>query len=310
MQINLEKIKKEKSIKQLLEFGIIIFDKPATLDPTHCNNDSSASRSRSDCTSFDVSDFVRRKLKLNKTSHFGTLDPMVTGVLPIALGRAVKLTGFFLGEDKEYIGTMRIHEDVSLDDIRKVINEKFMGTIIQLPPVRSSVKRQEREREIKKFELLEKNGKEVSFLVECQGGTYVRKLVHDLGEAMGIGAHMIGLKRIRAGIFKEKEMTSKEEFEKAVNEFEKGEEKRLRKIIIPAEIVSEVYPVVEIKEEFANLILHGSPVYYKFLVKKQDFETGKIICVFGEEKFVGMFKVINEKEFFARSEFTLQQVNK
>ncbi|MEK6827036.1 MAG: hypothetical protein AABX99_00960, partial [Nanoarchaeota archaeon] len=164
MKINLEKLKEKKSIKQLLEFGIIVFDKPATLDPAHCNNDSSASRSRSDCTSFDVSDFVRQKLKLNKTSHFGTLDPMVTGVLPIALGRAVKLTGYFLGEDKEYIGTMRIHEDVSLDDIRKVINEKFMGTIIQLPPVRSSVKRQEREREIKKFELLEKKGKEVSFL--------------------------------------------------------------------------------------------------------------------------------------------------
>jgi H/ACA ribonucleoprotein complex subunit 4 len=291
MKINLEKIKKEKSIKELLEFGIIIFDKPA------------------DCTSFDISDFVRRQLRLNKTSHFGTLDPMVTGVLPIALGRAVKLTGYFLGEDKEYIGTMRIHEDVSLDEIRKVINEKFMGTIIQLPPVRSSVKRQEREREIKKFELLEKKGKEVSFLVECQGGTYVRKLVHDLGEQMGIGAHMIGLKRIRAGIFKEKDMTSKEEFEKAVDEYEKGNEKPLRKIIIPAEIVSEVYPVVEVKKDFVNLILHGSPIYYKFLVKKQDFETGKIICVFGDEKFVGMFKVINEKEFFSRSEFTLQQVN-
>ena len=292
MKINLNKLKEKKSIKQLLEFGIIIFNKPA------------------DCTSFDVSDFVRQKLKLNKTSHFGTLDPMVTGVLPIALGRAVKLTGYFLGEDKEYVGIMRIHEDVSLEDIKKVINEKFMGTIIQLPPVRSSVKRQEREREIKKFELLEKDGKEVSFLVECQGGTYVRKLVHDLGEEMKIGAHMIGLKRIRAGIFTDKEMVSKEDFEKAVEEYENGNEKLLRKIIIPAEIVSEVYPIVEVKEEFVNLILHGSPVYYKFLEKKQDFETGKIICLFQKEKFVGMFRVINEGEFFARSQFILQPINK
>ena len=292
MQINLEKIKKEKSIKQFLEFGIIVFDKP------------------DNCTSFDVSDFVRKKLKLNKTSHFGTLDPMVTGVLPIALGRAVKLTGFFLGEDKEYIGTMRIHEDVSLEDIRKIIKEKFMGTIIQLPPVRSSVKRQEREREIKKFELLEKKGKEVSFLVECQGGTYVRKLVHDLGEAIGIGAHMIGLKRIRAGIFTNKEMVSKEDFEKAVEEFEKGDEKRLRKIIIPAEIVSEVYPVVEVKKEFVDMILHGAPIYHKFLTKKLNWENGKKFCLFDGEKFIGMFKVINEGDYFARSEFTFQQVNK
>jgi H/ACA ribonucleoprotein complex subunit 4 len=171
--MDIEKLKERKTIKELLEFGLINFDKPA------------------DCTSFDVVDFVRKKLKLRKASHFGTLDPMVTGVLPLALNRAVKLTGFFIGEDKEYTGVMRMHEDVSLEEIRKVIEKKFVGKIIQLPPVRSSVKRQEREREIKKFELLEKDGKDISFIVECQGGTYIRKLVHDLGEEMKIGAHMI-----------------------------------------------------------------------------------------------------------------------
>jgi H/ACA ribonucleoprotein complex subunit 4 len=288
--MNIEKLKKERTIKELLEFGIIVFDKPA------------------DCTSFDVSDFVRRQLRLRKTSHFGTLDPMVTGVLPISLNRATKLTGFFLGEDKEYIGTMRIHEDVSLEDIKKVINEKFMGTIIQLPPVRSSVKRQERERDIMKFELLEKKGKEISFLVECQGGTYVRKLVHDLGEEMKIGAHMIGLKRIRAGIFKENQMTSKEDFEKAVDEYERGNEKPLREIIIPAEIVSEVYPVIEVKKEFIDMIKHGAPIYHKFLAKKSNLENGKKFCLFDDDKFVGMFKVINEGDYFARSEFTFQEI--
>jgi len=289
-KININKLKEKKSIKELLEFGIIIFDKPA------------------DCTSFDVSDFVRRQLRLRKTSHFGTLDPMVTGVLPISLNRATKLTGFFLGEDKEYIGTMRIHEDVSLEDIKKVIKEKFMGTIIQLPPVRSSVKRQERERDIMKFELLEKKGKEISFLVECQGGTYVRKLVHDLGEEMKIGAHMIGLKRIRAGIFKEDQMVSREDFGKAVDEYEKGNEKPLRKMIIPAEIVSEVYPIIEVKKEFIDMIMHGAPIYHKFLVKKSNLETGKKFCLFDGEKFIGMFRVINEGDYFARSEFTLQEI--
>jgi len=288
--MDIEKLKKNKTIAELLEYGIIIFDKPA------------------DCTSFDVSDFVRRKLKLRKTSHFGTLDPMVTGVLPIALNRAVKLTGYFLGEDKEYIGAMRMHEDVSLAEIKKVIDKKFMGTIIQLPPVRSSVKRQEREREIKKFELLEKKGKDISFLVECQGGTYVRKLVHDLGEEMKIGAHMIGLKRIRAGIFLEKNMTSKEEFEKAVEEYFNGDEKLLRKIIIPAEIMSEVYPIVEVKKEFVEKILHGSPIDEKFLVKKQKMEKNKIISIFEDEKFIGMYKVINEGNIFAKSQFVLQEI--
>jgi H/ACA ribonucleoprotein complex subunit 4 len=290
MQINIAKLKEKKTIKELIEFGIIIFDKPA------------------DCTSFDVSDFVRKELRLRKTSHFGTLDPMVTGVLPISLNRATKLTGFFLGEDKEYIGTMRIHEDVSLEDIKKVIDEKFMGTIIQLPPVRSRVKRQERERDIKKFELLKKDGKEVSFLVECQGGTYVRKLVHDLGEEMKIGAHMIGLKRIRAGIFTDKQMTSKEDFEKAIDEYEMGNEKPLREIIIPAEIVSEIYPVVEVKEEPVARILHGQPLYHKDLKEKYKIDKDKIVCAFSGSNFVGMFKVVNEKTIFAKPMFVFQEI--
>ena len=107
MKIDVEKIKKEKTIQDLLEFGIINIDKP------------------SGPTSFDISDFVRKKLGLRKTSHFGTLDPMVTGVLPIALNRGCKLTGFFLGEDKEYVGIMRIHEEISLKDVEKMIKEKF-----------------------------------------------------------------------------------------------------------------------------------------------------------------------------------------
>ena len=289
--MEIEKLKKKKTIQELLEFGIIVFDKPA------------------DWTSFDVVEFVRRKLKLRKTSHFGTLDPIVTGVLPIALNRAVKLSGFFIGEDKEYIGTMHMHEEVSLEEIKKVIDEKFIGKIIQLPPVRSAVKRAEREREIKKFELLEKKGKNISFLVECQGGTYVRKLVHNLGEEMKIGAHMIGLKRIRAGIFLEKQMVSKEDFENAVDEYEKGNEKPLRKIIIPAEIVSEVYPIVDVKKEFVEKILHGSPIDDKFLLKKQKMEKDKIISVFNNDKFIGMFKIVNQENIFAKPMFVMQPIN-
>lgn len=289
--MDIKEIKKKKSVKELLEFGIINIDKPQNM------------------TSFDVSDFVRRKLKTRKTSHFGTLDPMVTGVLPIALNRACKLTGFFLGEDKEYIGTMRIHKDVPLEKIREAIKKGFIGKIMQLPPVRSRVKRQEREREIKKFELLEKNGKDVSFIVECQGGTYIRKLIHDLGEEIEIGSHMIQLRRIRAGIFKEKEIVKMQDFEKAVEEYEKGNDKKLREIIIPAEIVSEVYSSIEVKKEFVDKLLHGSPIDSKFLTRKEKIEKNKIICVFAGEQFIGMYKVINEKNILAKPEFVLQEIN-
>src|SRR3989338_1590357 len=123
MKIDVEKLKKEKSIQELLEFGIINLDKP------------------SGPTSFDISDFVRKKLQLRKTSHFGTLDPKVKGVLPIALNRGCKLTGFFLGEDKEYVGIMRLHEEISTKELQEKINKKFLGKIKQLPPVKSRVAR-------------------------------------------------------------------------------------------------------------------------------------------------------------------------
>lgn len=288
--MNIEKLREQKTTDELLEFGMINFDKPA------------------DWTSFDVVDFVRKRLRLRKTSHFGTLDPMVTGVLPIALNRGVKLSGFFIGEDKEYEGTMRIHEDVSIEEIKKVIKEKFIGKIMQLPPVKSRVKRQEREREIKKFELLGKEGKDVFFRVECQGGTYIRKLIHDLGEELGIGAQMTGLRRIRAGIFKVEKSVTKEDFEKAVEEYFKGDEKKLRDIIIPAEIVSEVYPSANVRKEFIEKIFHGAPIDYKFLTEKKDLEKGKIVCIFSDERFIGMFKVVNENSFFARPEFVLQPI--
>ncbi|MEJ2267783.1 MAG: RNA-guided pseudouridylation complex pseudouridine synthase subunit Cbf5 [Nanoarchaeota archaeon] len=289
--MNLKKLKQQKSIQELLEFGIINFDKPA------------------DWTSFDVVNYVKRTLGLRKTSHFGTLDPMVTGVLPVALNRACKLTGFFIGEDKEYEGVMRIHTDISLEEIKKKIEEKFIGKIMQMPPVKSRVKRQLREREIYKFNLIKKDGKRIYFRVECEGGTYIRKLIHDLGESLGIGAHMIELRRIRAGIFLEKNCITKKEFEKAVEEFEKGNEKFLREIIIPAEIISDVYEIVEIKKDNLKKIFTGKPIHKEDLIKLKNFEKGKIISVFCEDRFIGMYKIINGKDIFAKAEFVMQPIS-
>jgi len=287
----LKKLKKQKSTKELLEFGIINIDKP------------------SGPTSFDISEFVMKKLGLRKTSHFGTLDPKVTGVLPIGLNRACKLTGFFIGEDKEYVGIMRIHKDTDLKEIKKVIKEKFTGKITQLPPVKSRVKREERIREIKKFRILEKDGKNLLFLAEVQGGTYIRKLISDLGDYMKIGAHMLELRRIRAGIFREDDSVNLYDLEKAVDEYEKGDEKSLREMIIPGEIISELYPVVQIKEVYVERVFHGSPIYYQHLVdKKVEYKKDDLICIFSGERFIGVYKIVNEKEIFANPRFVLQPI--
>ncbi|MCA9488010.1 MAG: RNA-guided pseudouridylation complex pseudouridine synthase subunit Cbf5 [Nanoarchaeota archaeon] len=279
------------SINKLLEFGIINIDKP------------------SGPTSFTVSDFVRKKLKLRKTSHFGTLDPKVTGVLPIALNRACKLTGYFLGEDKEYVGIARFHESIEKNKIEEVIRKKFLGTIIQKPPVRSRVKRQDRPRTIRAFEILEQdseNPKDFLFRAEVQGGTYIRKLIDDLGKELGIGAHMLELRRTRAGIFKEDSIVNLYDFEKAVEEHEKGNSKPLEKMIIPAEIVKEVYPEVKIESKRLNQIFTGKPIHKEDLISKKKFEKGEIVSVFSEDKFVGMYEIIDGKEIYAKAKFVMQ----
>ncbi|MFH1801264.1 MAG: RNA-guided pseudouridylation complex pseudouridine synthase subunit Cbf5 [archaeon] len=290
----------KKSIKEILEFGIINIDKP------------------SGPTSFNVSDFVRKSMKeigVRKTSHFGTLDPKVTGVLPIALNRACKLTGFFLGEDKEYVGIMRFHKEISIKDLNRIIEEKFLGKIKQIPPVKSRVKRQEREREIKSFKILEQDKNDFLFRVECEGGTYIRKLVDDLGKELGIGAHMLELRRIRAGIFSEedKEYPSVNlyDFEKAVEEYKKGNEKLLIKILIPAEeAIRKIYPVAEIKKDNLKQIFTGKPIHSKDLIEKKGFEKGEIICVFCRGKFIGMYEVINSDGVFAKPKFVMQEIKK
>ena len=317
--INLKKIKQSKSIQELLEFGIININKP------------------SGPTSFNISDYVRKSLGLRKTSHFGTLDPKVTGVLPIALNRACKLTGYFIGEDKEYVGIMRMHGDViwtpkgvprkisgeilTRGKIKKMIKEKFMGVIKQTPPVKSRVKRQEREREIMKFKLLEVDKRDILFHVECQGGTYIRKICDDLGRELGVGAHMLELRRVRAGIFKEDgtlKGTSKDypsvnlyDFEKAVEEYKSGDDKLLRGMIIPGEVISKLHQVVKIKEDNLAKILTGKPIHEDDLVKKvkvNEGAKGEIISVFCGEKFVGMYEIKNTEHVFAKAKFVIQDL--
>lgn len=289
--MNIEKIKQNKTIHELLEFGIINIDKP------------------SGPTSFSVSEFVCKKLNLRKTSHFGTLDPKVTGVLPVALNRACKLTGYFLGENKTYAGIMRIHEELSMEKIKEVIKEKFLGKISQVPPLKSRVKRVERKREIHYFELIEQVGKDILFKVKCEGGTYIRKLIDDLGSELGIGAHMLELRRTDAGIFDESFAVNLYEFEKAVDEYKNGEDKLLKEIIIPAETaIKKVYPVVEIKNENLKQIFTGKPIYRKDVVKDDGWKVDAVVSVFCEDKFIGMYKIIRGSEILAKPEFVMQPI--
>lgn len=295
-KINIEKLRQEKSISELLEFSILNIDKP------------------SGPTSFWVSDFVRERLGLRKTSHFGTLDPKVTGVLPIALNRACKLTGYFLGHDKEYAGIMHLHAEIEEKKLKEEI-KKFIGNIMQLPPVKSRVKREERQRTVYSFDILEfdKEKKDVLFRTKVQAGTYIRKLCSDIGLKIG-GAHMTELRRTKAGIFSEtdSEFVNLYEFADAVEKYKQGDEEKLKKMLIPGEIISKILPVVQIKkdDEIINKLYNGSPVFYEFLKKQLKFNVGDKIAIFSGNKFVEVARVVNEKQILAKPEFVMGPTSK
>lgn len=278
----------EKPIKELLKFSIINIDKP------------------SGPTSFTVSQYVSKSLRIKKTSHLGTLDPQVSGVLPIALDRACRLNEYLMHKDKTYVGIIRVHKEISLEKLREEA-KKFIGKIVQLPPVRSSVKRAVREREVKSFDILEENGKDFLFMTKVQAGTYIRKLCSDLGEKIG-GAHMLELRRIEAGLFKEENSITLYEFDKIIKEYKNGNDKPLRKILISGEIVNEMFPKINIRKDVLKKLYTGSPIFRSFLEKEQNIdEIEKLskIVVYCEEKFVGVYEFINSKDLIAKPEFVL-----
>ncbi len=292
MKIDLEKMKKGLATKDLLEFGIININKPR--GPT----------------SFTVSDFVRKIAPTSKTSHFGTLDPKVTGVLPIAMNRACKLTGYFIGEDKEYVGIMRMHDEISIDVVRSMIEKKFIGEIIQMPPVKSRVKRQLRPRMIYEFELLEQGGCDILFRTKCQGGTYIRKLCSDLGDELGVGAHMLELRRTNAGIFFEDDdmypCVSLYELEEAVKEYEDGDDETLRRMIIPGEVIMTLHKTVEAKADTLKYLYVGRPLREDDLTeesKEIELVCGETVCVFCDGRFVGIYEVKDDAGALAKAKF-------
>lgn len=271
-------------MKKNLNFSILNIDKP------------------SGPTSFQISDYVRKSLGLSKTSHMGTLDPKVTGVLPITLGRACRLSQWLMGHDKKYVGIMRLHESITKKDLEEKM-KPFIGKITQLPPKKSSVKRAEREREIKSFKILEKSGKDVLFETEVQAGTYIRKLIHDLGETLE-GAHMLELRRTKAGYFSEDQsnLINLYNLDKAVEEYKSGDLKKLEDYLVPAEeVIRNVLPVVQINPNSLKQILTGKPLFKEDIVG--DIPEEETFALFHKEQFISINKKYIEGDIIAKPEF-------
>ena len=160
---------------------------------------------------------------------------------------------------KEYIAVMQLHKEVPERKLREVVNE-FVGRIYQRPPVRSSVKRSLRVKTVYSIEILEFSYPYVLMRVHCEHGTYVRKLIHDIGEVLGVGAHMRELRRIRTGPFKEDEtLKTMHELSEALYLYkELGDESKLRSLILPMEYGVSHLPKVVVLDGAVGAITHGA----------------------------------------------------
>lgn len=251
----------ERSVQELLDFGFVILDKPE--GPT------SAEASRE----------IGKLLGQKKSGHSGTLDPKVTGVLPIGLGRATRVLGALLPAGKEYRGIMHLHDKADESEILRAVDE-FRGEITQLPPVRSSVKREERQREIYYIDLHEIQGRNIDFTVGCQAGTYIRKLCHDIGERLGTGAHMKSLVRTRVGPFSADDLVGMDDVERAGTAYKEGDESRIREIVIPAEHAVGHLPAAWCNDIACEAISYGIQVDARGVCRVQDgIEKGDRIAM-------------------------------
>ena len=228
-------------IEFLLKNGVVCLDKP------------------SGPTSHEVATWVRKILGADKAGHSGTLDPVVTGILPMGVGNATKVMQALLPAGKEYICIMELHNDAEEHNIRRVVTE-FTGKLYQKPPLRSSVKRVLRVREVYYKHILEIKGRHVLFRVGCEAGTYIRKLCSDIGEALGVGAHMKELRRTRVAKFKEDEyMCTLHDLKDAYHFWtDDNDETELRKYVLPLERALDHLPYLSVRDSAVNAICHGA----------------------------------------------------
>jgi H/ACA ribonucleoprotein complex subunit 4 len=230
----------ERPPEAMLEYGLIPLDKPR--GPT----------------SHEVVAWVRKMLGVERAGHSGTLDPPVSGVLPIGLGEATKALGLLLLYPKEYWGVMRLHSSVPRKQLDAAVQE-FTGEIFQRPPQRSSVKREVRSRMIHELEITESQGNLSLFRCLCESGTYVRKLVYDIGEVLAVGATMVELRRTKVGpLTEERGLVTLHQLNDAMYRLRQGDDSRLRTVVLPIEDSLGPIGRLVMRDSAVDAICHGA----------------------------------------------------
>jgi tRNA pseudouridine55 synthase len=246
--------------------GVIVIDKPAGK------------------TSHDIVSAVRKILGIRKAGHTGTLDPMATGLLPVCLNEATKLAGFLAGDDKEYLATMLLGVKTDTMDIEgriigqtgelpseeaiKLMMSRMTGKIKQVPPAYSAVKYQGKPlykwarggvmidlkpRDVTVYSMIIEDISLpcVTFRVACSKGTYIRTLCSDIGDALGVGACLCDLRRLKSGIFTEDMAVVLSDYDGA-----DGKEALVRKILPMTDLLPRT-ATIELKDLSAAKLRNG-----------------------------------------------------
>ena len=256
----------KRTIEQLLEYGLILIDKPP--GPT----------------SHEVVAWTKRILEIPKAGHSGTLDPQVSGVLPLGLGEGTKALGVLLLGPKEYQALGRFHSLPSKEKLEQII-DLFRGEIFQKPPQRSSVVRQTRTRTIYELDLIEQKERLVLLRILCEAGTYIRKLYYDMGEILGPGGSMIELRRSRVHQFTEENLVTMHQLADAFAVWkESGDSSKLSKLILPIEnTLSEIKSVI-IRDSAIDSLCHGAQLAIPGILEiSPNLKKGDLVGVYSQK---------------------------
>lgn len=262
-------------------------------------------------TSFDIVAIVRKYIKQKKVGHTGTLDPMATGVLPILIGQATKVIPYMTDETKEYIAKFKLgltsdtlditgklsdqkESSASFQDVLGVL-ERFKGEIEQVPPMYSAVSKDgvklyklarqgiEIQREARKVTIhniklrsFDEEKQCGEFFVSCSKGTYVRTLCADMGDSLGCGAVMSGLRRIKACSFSIDQCISLEDFKDLV------ERDLLDEKILPIDSLLTSYPKVCVTSKQASRFLNGGKLSVDRLSDVENLQDQTLLRVYSD----------------------------
>ncbi len=244
-------------------------------------------------TSHQVDYWVRQILDVDKVGHIGTLDPNASGVLVMAIGKAVKLIDVAHEYPKEYVTVMRLYGDFGRDQLLAAFDQ-FRGDIYQLPPMKSAVARALRIRRIYELEIKEVLDRLVLYRVKCESGTYIRTLCIDMGYVLGPGAQMAELRRTATGPFDESMIHTLQELSDAVYMSKNGDPSRLQGLIIPMLELFRNDPKIVVKRTSLSNIAHGSDLFPGGIraITGKPMKGDRVAVVTEENELVGTGKML------------------